>query len=128
MFALVLQILTGQIRSYEDIPEGDVRKWFPRFQPDVFHLNLKLFDQVQELAKKHGSTPAQLAINWVRNIGKRPGMPTIIPIPGATTAARVEENSVVLDLTEAEMKEIDDTSAQFEVHGARYPPSVPHYT
>jgi len=102
-----------------------MRRHYPRFQPDTFPLNLKLVDQVKVLAKKHGCTPAQLAINWVRAIAKRPGMPTIIPIPGATTAARVEENSVVFDLSDEEMKEIDDTLAQIEVHGARYPPFVP---
>ena len=101
---------------------------FPRFQPENFDINIKLVDQVEALAKKKGCTPAQLAIGWTRSLSKRPGMPVIIPIPGATTAARVQENSVVIDLTEEELNEIDATLAKFEVSGARYPDHIPMET
>ena len=85
-------------------------------------------DYVVDLAKKKGCTPAQLAINWVKAQAKRPGMPVIIPIPGGTTAERVNENSVEIDLTDAELKEIDEMLAKFEVQGGRYPAHIPHYT
>jgi pyridoxine 4-dehydrogenase len=52
-------------------------------------------------------------------------MPTIIPIPGSTRAERVRENAVEVDLTDAEMAEIDDILAKFETKGARYPDIVP---
>ena len=52
-------------------------------------------------------------------------MPTIIPIPGATTAARVAENSKEINLTEDEMAEIDAILAKFEVSGGRYPDGAP---
>jgi len=121
-------MLTGQIKSLDDLPEGDLRRSFPRFQPENFDTNIRLVAQVEELAKKKGCTPAQLAINWVRAIGRRPGMPTIIPIPGATTADRVNENSAVIELTDAEMEEIDKTLAKFEIKGGRYPSHVPTET
>lgn len=98
---------------------------FPRFQPENFDINLELVRQVEKLAEKKGCTAAQLAINWVRCLSKRPGMPTIIPIPCATTAGRVNENAKIIDLTEEEMKEIDATLSKFEVQGARYPSQVP---
>jgi pyridoxine 4-dehydrogenase len=118
-------MLSGEITSLDDIPQNDMRRRYPRFQPDTFPINLKLVEQVQQLAKKRDLTPAQLAINWTRALSKRPGMPLIIPIPGATTVARVKENSKVVDLSEQDLKEIDETLAQFEVKGTRYPAGHP---
>ena len=55
-------------------------------------------------------------------------MPTIIPIPGATTVARVEENSKVVELTDSDMDEIDAILTKFEPAGERYPEGVPTHT
>jgi pyridoxine 4-dehydrogenase len=118
-------MLTGQIRSFDDLPADSMMRHFPRFQPENFAINLQLVDQVEAMAKRKGCTPAQLAINWTRALSRREGMPTIIPIPGATTKARVEENSKVVDLTDEEMKEIDETLAKFKPAGDRYPSSIP---
>ena len=86
---------------------------------------MELVQQVKDMATKKGCTSAQLAINWVRALSKRPGMPAIIPIPGATTAARVEENSKLVEISEEEMKEIDETLGKFKTAGDRYPGSIP---
>lgn len=102
-----------------------MRTHFPRFQAESLEKNLRLSEQVQTLAKKKGCTPAQLAINWVRCLSRRPGMPVIIPIPGSTTVERVSENAVVVDLTDEEMREIDETLAKFEIVGGRYPAGAP---
>ncbi|KAI0152256.1 Aldo/keto reductase [Hypoxylon sp. NC0597] len=118
-------MLTGQIKKLEDIPEDSMLRNFPRFQPGNFEINLQLVAQVEEMAKKKGCTPAQLAINWTRAISRRPGMPTIIPIPGATTVARVEENSKLVEITDEEMAEIDATLAKFTPVGERYPAHAP---
>ncbi|OTA58453.1 Aldo/keto reductase [Hypoxylon sp. EC38] len=118
-------ILTGQIKKLEDIPEDSMLRRFPRYQPGNFEINLQLAAQVEEMAKKKGCTPAQLAINWTRAISRRPGMPTIIPIPGATTPERVEENSKLVEITDEEMAEIDATLAKFTPVGERYPGNVP---
>ncbi|KXX82875.1 Pyridoxal reductase [Madurella mycetomatis] len=111
-------ILTGRFRSPDDIPEHLRR--FERFSLENFPNNLQLFNLVNDLANKKGCTPAQLALSWVRSLSRRPGMPVIIPIPGATTATRVDENAQHVDLTDAEMDEIDEIIAKFEVKGARY--------
>ena len=89
---------------------------------------MQLVHQVEEMAKKKGCTPAQLAINWTRAISRRPGMPVIIPIPGATTAARVEENSKLIEITDDEMAQIDATLAKFTPAGTRYPDFIPTNT
>jgi len=116
-------ILTGSIKSPEDIPNPMVKN-YPRFQPDVFHINLELVKQVEDLAAKKGCTPAQLAINWTRAMARRTGVP-IVPIPGATRTEAVKENSRVVDITDAELGEIDATLAKFEIKGARYPDYIP---
>ncbi|KAG7101608.1 Pyridoxal reductase like protein [Verticillium longisporum] len=118
-------LLTGQFKSHDDLPEGDARRHFPRFQPENFSINLELAAQIERMAAKKGVTPAQLALGWCRALSRRPGMPTIIPIPGTTTAARVKENAKLVDLSDAEMEEIDATLAKFEVAGGRYPTGAP---
>lgn len=118
-------MLTGQFQSVDDIPEGSLLRLFPRFQPDAFPINLELVKQVEAFAKTKGATSAQLAINWTIALSKRAGMPTIIPIPGATTSARVEENSKEFEITDTEMREISKTLEKFEVVGSRYPHFVP---
>ncbi|KAI1121455.1 aldo/keto reductase [Nemania abortiva] len=118
--------LTGQIKKYEDIPADSILKRMPRFQPGGnFENNIKLVHQVDEFAKKKGCTPAQLAISWVRALNGRPDMPTIIPIPGATTAERVKENAQVVELSDAEMDAIDKILDGFKPIGRRYPDAVP---
>ncbi|ROV89953.1 hypothetical protein VMCG_10106 [Cytospora schulzeri] len=118
-------MLTGQIKTLDDIPQDDMRRHFPRFQPENFQHNIVLLHRVEELAKKKGCTPGQFAIGWVRALSKRPGMPTIIPIPGATTADRVTENSKVVELTDQEMSSVDEILEKMDVKGARYPAPVP---
>ena len=116
-------MLTGEFKKLEDVPKDSLLLQFnfPRFQKDNFEANLQFVEKVEEIAKKKGCTPAQLAINWTRALSRRPGMPTIIPIPGATTVARVEENSKLIDITDEEMAQIDAILAKFTPAGDRYP-------
>lgn len=117
-------LLTGNINSLDDLPEGDIRRHFPRFSPENFPHNVTLIHKVKELAEKKGITPSQCAIAWTLALSKRPGMPTIIPIPGATTVDRVNENSKLVELTEEDMAAIDEILAKMDVRGGRYPPAV----
>lgn len=39
-------MLTGQIKSFDDILDADFRKMLPRFQPESFETNLKLVKEV----------------------------------------------------------------------------------
>jgi len=114
-------LLTGEIKKPEDIPEGDFRSMMPRFSKENFSKNLELVEEVQKIAKKKGSTPAQVALAWVKHLSRKDGNPVIIPIPGATTEARVIENSKDVALSSGEVAEIDSILETFEVAGARYP-------
>lgn len=113
-------MLTGQIKSFDDLPEGDWRRSVPRFQPAVFEQNLQLVREVQQLAAKKGCTPGQLAIGWVLALNRRPGMPTIIPIPGASRPERVRENAVEVEVTEEEMEELEKIAKEYAPLGERY--------
>jgi len=119
-------MLTGEFKKFEDLPNDSLLLHFnfPRFQKDNFEKNVQLVEKVEEIAKKKGCTPAQLAINWARALSRRPGMPTIIPIPGATTVARVQENSKLIDITNEEMAQIDAILAKFTPAGERYPANI----
>ncbi|KAB2568996.1 Pyridoxal reductase [Lasiodiplodia theobromae] len=121
-------MLAGKYKSFDDLPADDYKRHFPRFQPGNFEKNLELVHTLEKFAKKKNCTPAQLAINWVLTLSKRPDMPVIIPIPGATTVERVEENSKIVEITEEEMQELDKILASFDVVGTRYPEHVMHMT
>ncbi|KAL7909448.1 Aldo/keto reductase [Trichoderma velutinum] len=121
-------MLTGRFKDVSEVQGFGFISKFPRFEKAAFDHNLQLVAQVEALAKEKGCTPAQLAIGWVHSQSNRPGRPTIIPIPGATTAARVEENSKLIKLTEEEVKKIDNIVDTFEIAGARYPPGAPSNT
>ena len=114
-------MLSGQIKSFDDIPE-DLRRMMPRFQPLNFENNMKLVKKLETLAEKKKCTSAQLALAWAVSLPKWQGMPTIIPIPGARTVDRVIENGRAggSKLNEEEMVEIDQLLATCEVAGDRY--------
>ena len=58
--------LTGTIKSRDDFPEGDARKtMFPRFSEENFGGNLKLVEELGEVAKEKGVRVGQLVIAWV---------------------------------------------------------------
>jgi aryl-alcohol dehydrogenase-like predicted oxidoreductase len=109
--------LTGQIRSIDDLAEDDWRRTNPRFQGEAFEENLRLADRVAELAEGIGATPAQVALAWVLAKGD-----DVVPIPGTKSPRRIEENAaaVDLDLTEAQIAELDEAISRDAVRGARY--------
>jgi len=59
--------LTGQVKTIDDFPANDWRRIAPRFQPDVFHENMKLVDEVKKIAEHRGVTVS--APSAVRHVG-----------------------------------------------------------
>jgi pyridoxine 4-dehydrogenase len=118
-------MLSGRFKTLDDIPKGDHRHFWPRFYPENFDNNVKLVDKVRKLAEKKGCTPAQLAINWVRSLSGKSGMPQFIPLPGSTNDTRVRENAFLTDLTVEELEVIDGILANFTTAGDRYPAGFP---
>ena len=114
-------VLTGAVSSVNDIPQNDLRRRMSRFQPENFEQNLKLINEVKSLASRKGVAPSQIALGWIRSLSEKPGMPTIIPIPGGTTVDKVIQNMVgVKLLTDEEMAEVDAILKNHTVAGGRY--------
>ncbi|KAI1428060.1 NADP-dependent oxidoreductase domain-containing protein [Xylaria sp. FL1777] len=109
--------LTGKIQKPEDMYA--LFRALPRFQAENFDANLKLVDKVKGWAAKKGCTPAQFSINWLVALSNRPGMPKIIPIPGAASLDRIRENIYEVKLTDEDMDEVDTFLKEFKVSGDR---------
>lgn len=114
-------VLTGAVTSLDDIPEGDIRRHMSRFQEENFQQNLMLISEVNSLASRKNVAPSQIALAWIRTLSDKPGMPTIIPIPGGTTVDKLVQNMTGVDkLTDEEMAEIDAILKRHTVAGPRY--------
>jgi aryl-alcohol dehydrogenase-like predicted oxidoreductase len=109
--------LTGQIKRVEDLAQDDFRRQNPRFQGENFKKNLELVARVEEIAKEHKCTPAQLALAWVLAQGD-----DIVPIPGTRHPERVEENVGALNvvLSESDLRRIDAAAPKGIAAGERY--------
>ena len=105
--------LTGNLRTLDDLPQNDFRRMLPRFKPDTFSENYKLVEAVEQIAKRKGTTTAQVAIGWVCHQGA-------IPIPGSTKVDRVVENCKLVELSDEELAEIQNILHTLPVSGQRY--------
>ncbi|WP_407541902.1 aldo/keto reductase (plasmid) [Deinococcus radiomollis] len=113
--------LSGEIRSPDDFPEGDMRKPHPRFQGENFQKNLDVVAEVQRLAAEKGVTPSQLALAWVLAQGD-----TIVPIPGTKRVKYLEENLAALNvqLTPDELERVSAAFPRGAAQGNRQPPGA----
>ena len=110
--------LTGRFRKFEDLDEKDYRRFSPRFQGENFQKNLELVDRVTELASGKGVKPSQLALAWVLAQDEH-----IVPIPGTTHRAHLEENLAALEvvLSPADLKSLAEVAPAGAAAGLRYP-------
>jgi len=109
--------LTGQIRRFEDLPEGDYRRQSPRFQGENFDRNLELVERVNEIAAEKDVTPGQLALAWLLQGGD-----DIVPIPGTKRREYLEENVAATDieLTDEDLRRIEEVAPKDVAAGERY--------
>jgi aryl-alcohol dehydrogenase-like predicted oxidoreductase len=77
-----------------------------------------LVDLLRNIAEQKKATPAQIALAWL--LAQKPW---IVPIPGTTKLARLEENlgAIAVELTSADLREIDSAAAKITLQGDRYP-------
>eukprot|EP01112_Ceratiomyxa_fruticulosa_P015623 TRINITY_DN4612_c0_g1_i2.p1 TRINITY_DN4612_c0_g1~~TRINITY_DN4612_c0_g1_i2.p1 ORF type:complete len:327 (-),score=76.21 TRINITY_DN4612_c0_g1_i2:41-1021(-) len=108
--------LTGQIKSRKDFEAGDSRLYFPRFSEENFPKNLEIVHAVEELAKKKGVTPGQIALAWCLAQG-----PEVIPIPGTKRVKYLEENAAAINV-ELSKDEVEQLRKLAHIAvGERYP-------
>ena len=110
--------LTGAFQSPDDFAPDDYRRLSPRFQGENFAKNLALVEQVKAIAETKAVTPAQLALAWLLAQGD-----DIVPIPGTKRRQYLEENvaAVNIELTPAELAQINAVAPQGAAAGDRYP-------
>lgn len=109
--------LTGVIAADTTFPSDDIRTRSGRFMPDALAANQALVQQLLEIARAKGATPAQLALAWL--LAQKPW---IVPIPGTTKLQRLDENvgAAELALSPADLAQIGELLETFEVSGSRY--------
>jgi aryl-alcohol dehydrogenase-like predicted oxidoreductase len=107
--------LTGEIKSPEDLPEGDWRRLNPRFQGANFNMNLAIVQRVKAVADRHSAKPGQVAIAWTLAQGEH-----VAPIPGTKRVRYLEENaaSAEVELTPEDLAELSEI---LPPEGTRYP-------
>jgi aryl-alcohol dehydrogenase-like predicted oxidoreductase len=110
--------LTGAITADTKFDSKDFRNSVPRFAAEARKANQVLVDRVVEIAARKKVTSAQISLAWL--LAQKPW---IVPIPGTTKLHRLEENigAVGVELTPADLRDIEDTLAAVTVQGARYP-------
>jgi aryl-alcohol dehydrogenase-like predicted oxidoreductase len=117
--------LTGKIDENTTFASNDFRNAVPRFTPEARKANQALVDLLARVAKQKNATPAQIALAWL--LAQKPW---IVPIPGTTKLHRLEENlgAAEIELTDDDLREIEDAAANITVHGARYPEQMERRT
>jgi aryl-alcohol dehydrogenase-like predicted oxidoreductase len=110
--------LTGKIDASTSFAKDDFRNIVPRFTPEARQANQALVDQLNKIAAARQATPARIALAWL--LAQKPW---IVPIPGTTKRHRLLENigAAAIDMQADELRQIEQTLAQIQVHGERYP-------
>jgi aryl-alcohol dehydrogenase-like predicted oxidoreductase len=117
--------LTGKMDQNTKFETGDFRSGLPRFSPEALKANQTLIELLSSIAARKTSTPAQIALAWL--LAQKPW---IVPIPGTTRLDRLEENigSTSIQLTPADLDDIDGAASKITVHGDRYPERLEQMT
>jgi aryl-alcohol dehydrogenase-like predicted oxidoreductase len=113
--------LGGAINEYTRFDSGnDNRDALPRFTPKAIRANLAVVEVLNSFGRTRGATSAQVALAWL--MAKAPW---IVPIPGTTKLAHLDENlrAANLKLTPDEVRELEATISKIRIVGDRYPAS-----
>jgi aryl-alcohol dehydrogenase-like predicted oxidoreductase len=110
--------LTGKIDENTKFDSTDFRSRVPRFSAENRRANQALVDVISSFAEQRKVTPAQIALAWL--LAKKPW---IVPIPGTTKLARLEENlgAAAVELTPNDVRALEGASSKIKLEGARYP-------
>ncbi len=117
--------LTGSMNENTKFDSSDFRSILPRFTPEALKANQALIDLLGRIAARRKATPAQIALAWL--LAQKPW---IVPIPGTTKLARLEENigAASIVLTADDLREIESAASKITVQGARYPEKLEQLT
>ncbi len=110
--------LTGKITESTKFDPKDFRNNVPRLSLENRQANLAFVEWLGQVATGKGATPAQIALAWL--LAQKPW---IVPIPGTRKLNRLDENigAVSVELTPADLRDIDAAASKIKVQGERYP-------
>jgi aryl-alcohol dehydrogenase-like predicted oxidoreductase len=113
--------LTGALTSRDGIAAGDWRANNPRFTEENLARNVALLKPLEEIARSHGRTIAQVALPWVLSRGEG-----VIPLPGMKRRGHLDENVADVDIamTPEELARLDAAFPPGAAAGDRYTPEV----
>jgi aryl-alcohol dehydrogenase-like predicted oxidoreductase len=113
--------LTGALDDKTTFTPNDFRNIVPRFSAEARKANQGIVDLLRSMAERKAATPAQIALAWL--LAQKPW---IVPIPGTTKLARIEENvgAASVELTTEDLREIEEAAAKIHIQGARYPDAL----
>jgi aryl-alcohol dehydrogenase-like predicted oxidoreductase len=96
---------------------NDNRPTLPRYQPEAIVANWGIISMLTDFGNQRGYTAAQVALSWL--LAQKPW---IVPIPGTTKQAHLQENlwSSSIELSADELKQINDFFNNFKITGDRY--------
>jgi aryl-alcohol dehydrogenase-like predicted oxidoreductase len=114
-------LLTGRIKSVDDLPPNDRRRRHPRFLPENLGRNVELVGELEEVAAKYDASPAQVALAWILAQGDH-----IVPIPGTNHVKNVEQNAAAaeIELSKEDLKRLNASFAPGAGAGDRYQPHI----
>src|SRR5213080_4436887 len=117
--------LTGKMNENTTFDSSDFRNMVPRFTPEARRANQAVVDLLRTIAERKKATPAQIALAWL--LAQEPW---IVPIPGTTKLKRFEENigAAAIELTQDDLREIENAASKITVQGARYPEHIEQKT
>ena len=97
-------------------PKNDLRATFPRFSPIVMKNNQPIIEFLTTFGARRGARPAQIALAWLMA-----QKPWIVSIPGTGNLDHLRENmgAVNVQLTPADLREIETGLARLEIYGGR---------
>lgn len=122
---LGVQFLTGWIDASARFAEGDIRAIESRFSPENLPNNLKLVTILKSWAQRKQAAPTQIALAWL--LAQKPW---IVPIPGTTNVAHMQQNvgAASVCFAASELAELNAAVRAVEVAGQRLPDAVMAYS
>jgi aryl-alcohol dehydrogenase-like predicted oxidoreductase len=110
-------LLSGYINPLTKYnPNNDNRDTLPRYTPEAVKANWPLIEAIQDFGNQRGLTATQVSLAWL--LAQKPW---IVPIPGTTKQAHLQENLWCsnLEFTKEELQQFTDTISKIKITGSR---------
>jgi aryl-alcohol dehydrogenase-like predicted oxidoreductase len=112
-------LISGEITANAALAPDDMRRGLPRFAGDNLRHNVRLVDQLTDVAASQGCSLPQLALAWLVARG-------VVPIPGAYRRDHMAENASAgaVVLSADALRRLDDLVPPGAFAGDRFPPKL----